>query len=123
MVGNTHGNQNHNGISHNPTDQNIIGIRDTKKTQRAANTNITRKHTYTYLSSQMEQQIGHLVRILKHGKNKPIGTLEITTQTYFTVLLRARISGRCGRKENKNNSIYLADRFLSKTLFKKITSS
>ena len=49
----------------------------------------------------MEQQIGHLVRILKHGKNKPIGTLEITTQTYFTVLLRARISGRCGRKENK----------------------
>ena len=101
MVGNTHGNQNYNGTSHNPTNQNIIGIRANKKTQRAANTNITSKsHLYIPLLIK-EQQIGHLVQILKYGENKPIGILEITTQTNFTVLLRTRKSGRCGRKENK----------------------
>ena len=101
MVGNTRGNQKHNGTPHYPSDQKIIGIRANKKTQRAANTNITSKsHLYIPLLIK-EQQIGHLVQILKYGENKPIGILEITTQTNFTVLLRTRKSGRCGRKENK----------------------
>ena len=50
-------------------------------------------------------------------KNKPIGILEIATQINFTVLLRTRKSGHYGRKKT-NNSIYLADRFLSRTLLK-----
>ena len=57
-----------------------------------------------------------------------IGIFEITTQTYFTVLLRTRISGHYGRKKKKKknkqtSSIYLTDRFPSKTLFKIIISN
>ena len=128
MVGNTHGNQNHNGTSHNPTDQNIIGIRAKKDATRCQHKYHEKAYLYISIPTNGTTNRSSRTTSLNTEKIKLVGTFEITTQTYFTVLLRARISGRCGRKEknkkkNKNNSIYLADRFLSKTLFRMITSN